>query len=116
MWVCGFVDQLNKSSIAIHQINDYQREFEWFTWLGSVDPIEETLAQVDCLVLPSYREGMPRSILEACSMEIPVITTDVPGCRNIISNQYNGLLCKSKDIESLKDEARDMHYKNGNGQ
>ena len=103
LWVCGFVDQLNKSSIAIHQINDYQREFEWFTWLGSVDQIEETLAQVDCLVLPSYREGMPRSILEACSMEIPVITTDVPGCRNIISNQYNGLLCKSKDIESLKD-------------
>lgn len=102
LWVCGFVDDLNKSSISLEQVIEYQKNYEWFIWLGSVDAIEETLAQVDCLVLPSYREGMPRSVLEACSLEIPVVATNVSGCRNIISHNFNGLLCEPRNTNSLK--------------
>ncbi len=102
LWVCGFADDLNKSSISLKQIFEYQDKYQWFKWLGSVDAIEETLAQVDCLVLPSYREGMPRSVLEACSLEIPVVATNVSGCRNIISHNFNGLLCEPRNTKSLK--------------
>ena len=63
--------------------------------------IENLLSQVDCVVLPSYREGMPKSLLEACSMELPVIATNVPGCRSIIEDGFNGFLFSPKNIESL---------------
>ena len=66
------------------------------------DALETFLAQVDCFVLPSYREGMPKSILEACSMSLPVICSNVPGCRNIISENFNGFLCEAKNSDSLR--------------
>ena len=66
------------------------------------DAIENFLAQVDCFVLPSYREGMPKSILEACSMSLPVICSNVPGCRNIILENFNGFLCEAKNSDSLR--------------
>jgi len=52
--------------------------------------------------LPSYyREGVPRILLEAASMELPVITTDNVGCRDIIRHNYNGFLCKKQDVNNL---------------
>lgn len=55
------------------------------------------------MVLPSYREGLPRSLLEAGAMGLPVVTTDVPGCRHVVSDVVNGLLCKVRDAASLQD-------------
>ena len=63
--------------------------------------MEQVYASVDCVVLPSYREGMPRSLLEAGAMGLPVVATDVPGCRNIVEDGYNGLLCEVKNSGSL---------------
>ena len=56
---------------------------------------------VDGVVLPSYREGMPRTLLEACSMELPVVTTNVPGCNEVIEDGINGFLCEPKNPASL---------------
>jgi glycosyltransferase involved in cell wall biosynthesis len=53
------------------------------------------------VVLPSYREGTPRTLLEAASSGKPIIATDVPGCNHVVVDQYNGLLCRMKDSEDL---------------
>ncbi len=66
--------------------------------------MESIYSQVDCLVLPTYyREGTPRSLLEAGAMGLPVITTDTPGCSDLVSNGVNGLICRARDAESLAD-------------
>ena len=59
--------------------------------------MEQVLAQVDCVVLPSYREGLPRSLLEAGAMGLPVVATAVPGCRHVVQHGVNGLLCQVRD-------------------
>ncbi|MDA9370995.1 glycosyltransferase family 4 protein [Gammaproteobacteria bacterium] len=100
--LCGIVDHLNQSAIPLHQIEGWGEEPD-ISWIGSTDKAENVLAQSDCLVLPSYREGMPKTILEACSMEIPVIASNVPGCRHIIQDGFNGLLCKARDSFNLSE-------------
>jgi glycosyltransferase involved in cell wall biosynthesis len=56
---------------------------------------------VDLVVLPSHREGVPRGLLEAASMELPIIATDVPGCREIVENGRNGFLIPVNDAPAL---------------
>jgi len=70
-------------------------------YIGISENIQEVLSKADVLVLPSYREGLSRAILEAMSMEIPVITTNVPGCRQLIQNNYNGWVVNARDEMSL---------------
>ena len=53
------------------------------------------------MVLPSYREGSPRSIMEASSVALPVIVSDVPGCRQVVDNNVTGLYCKARDSLDL---------------
>jgi glycosyltransferase involved in cell wall biosynthesis len=55
------------------------------------------------VVLPSYREGLPRVLLEGAAMAKPLITTDVPGCRQVVDHGVNGLLCAVRDPRSLAD-------------
>jgi glycosyltransferase involved in cell wall biosynthesis len=98
--LCGIVDQLNQSAISLSQLEEWGDEPDIF-WIGSTQRAEMVLAKYDCLVLPSYREGMPKTILEACSMEMPVIASDVPGCRHIIQDGFNGLLCNPRDAHHL---------------
>lgn len=59
------------------------------------------IASSDCLVLPSYREGLPRVILEFFFYSKPVIAANVPGCNTLVKHNFNGLLCKPKSIKSL---------------
>lgn len=70
-------------------------------YLGSTDDVAKNILNCDCVVLPSYREGLPRVLLEAASMQKPIIATDVPGCRDIVDDGVNGLLCRIKDAEDL---------------
>ncbi|MDF2457417.1 MAG: glycosyl transferase [Cytophagaceae bacterium] len=65
------------------------------------DSIEEFLKKAEVVVLPSYREGVSRMLLESAAMGKPLIATDVPGCREIVRSGYNGLLCKVKDAKDL---------------
>ena len=98
--VIGNHDQKNSSSVNIDELNYYIKnniiKLKKFT-----TDITSILTQVDCVVLPSYREGTSRVLLEAGSTGTPSITTDVPGCNNVIKNGFNGYLCKSTDVKSL---------------
>jgi glycosyltransferase involved in cell wall biosynthesis len=69
--------------------------------LGSVDDVRPSIARSDCIVLPSYREGLPRVLLEASAMAKPVIATDVPGCRQAVDADLTGILCEARSAESL---------------
>ena len=107
LWLCGFADVENVSAISETQLAQWAEE-PGIEWLGPTDAIEEVLAQADALVLPSYREGMPRSVLEAGAMGLPVVTTNVPGCRNVVTNGVNGLLCEARDSQALEQAMRTM--------
>ncbi len=73
-------------------------------YLGMSDSIEEEIAKVDCIVLPSYREGLSRVLLEAAAMAKPIVTTDVPGCRDVVDDGVNGFLCEVRDYKSLAEQ------------
>ncbi|MEM6522883.1 MAG: glycosyltransferase family 4 protein [Bacteroidota bacterium] len=70
-------------------------------YLGSTDDVRPFINRADCIVLPSYREGTPRTLLEAASSAKPIVATDVPGCNNVVKNGYNGLLCNLQDSDDL---------------
>ena len=70
-------------------------------YLGVSDNIKEVIAKYDCIVLPSYREGLSRVLLEAASMAKPIVTTNVPGCKDVVDDGVNGFLCKVKSATSL---------------
>ena len=79
---------------------------EWISsgvidYRGSVHNVEKELRECRVFVLPSYREGLPRSTLEAMSVGRPVITTDVPGCRETVKHNFNGFLVPKKDVDKL---------------
>jgi glycosyltransferase involved in cell wall biosynthesis len=68
---------------------------------GVVEDVRPHLAQADCVVLPSYREGMPRSLLEAAASALPVIAADSVGCRDSLDDGVTGFLCRPRDPEDL---------------
>jgi len=71
------------------------------TWLGHRDDIKEQIESCDIFVLPSYREGVPRTLLEASSMSKPIITTDAVGCKEVVDDGYNGFLVDVKNSQQL---------------
>lgn len=73
-----------------------------------VDDIRPQIAAADCLVLPSYREGLPRSLLEGMAMARPLVASDVPGCNEVVENGVNGLLCEPRSAASLAEAMRAM--------
>ncbi len=70
-------------------------------WLGHVDDMAALLASVDIVVLPSYREGLPKSLIEAAACALPLVTCDVPGCREVVTDGVTGLLVPPQDAEAL---------------
>lgn len=101
LWICGFKNSKNISAINDDQIKNWQN-IPGVTWIEPNDEIEKIMKDVNCIVLPSYREGMPRSLLEAGAIGLPSITTDVPGCRNIIQDNINGFICEARNSKSLE--------------
>jgi glycosyltransferase involved in cell wall biosynthesis len=77
-------------------------------YLGHSDSVKEEIDKVDAVVLPSYREGLSRVLLEASSMEKPIITTDVPGCRDVVDDGVNGYLVNVKDSLELAEAIKKM--------
>lgn len=70
-------------------------------YLGAVNPIKNEMIKSDWIILSSYREGTPRTLLEGAALGRPLITTDVPGCREVVEHEVNGLLCGAKSEDSL---------------
>lgn len=77
-------------------------------YLGPVYPVQPLLSKCRYYVLPSYREGTPRSVLEAMSTGRPVLTTDAPGCRETVEHGRNGLLVPPRDSEALAEAMTDL--------
>ena len=100
LWLCGFADVSNVSAISETTLQTWGSE-PFIEWLGPTDAMADVLAQIDCVVLPSYREGLPRSLLEAGAMGLPVVATDAPGCQHVVSDGENGLLCEARSADSL---------------
>ena len=97
----GFLDVKNSSAITAKEMQVWINDGD-VNYLGATDSVADFLAQADCVVLPSYREGTPRSLLEAASMGKPLITTDVVGCREVVDEGVNGFLCESHSVSDLK--------------
>jgi glycosyltransferase involved in cell wall biosynthesis len=96
----GELDSINRTAVSkkkIHGLHDSGV----INYLGKTDNVREQLATADCVVLPSYREGSPRSLMEASSMAIPIVATDVVGCSQVIEDGITGLLCRVKDSSDL---------------
>lgn len=103
----GFLDVENRSAVARNNVEAWERE-GLVRYLGTVDDVRPMIVQADCIVLPSYREGVPRSLLEAASMAKPIITTDAVGCRDVVSDSVNGYLCRPRDSKDLARHMRQM--------
>lgn len=71
------------------------------SWLGHVDDMKSLLRSAHIVCLPSYREGLPKALIEACAMARPIVTTDVPGCRDVVEHGANGLLVPVRDATAL---------------
>lgn len=71
------------------------------TYQGPTDDVRAVIADSDCVVLPSYREGVPRSLLEAAAMGRPLIASDVPGCRDVVEHGVNGFLVPPRSASAL---------------
>ncbi len=83
-------------------------EKKWIVYHDKQKDIRPYVANADCVVMPSYREGMNNVLLEAASMARPLITTNVTGCRDIVEDGVNGLLCKVKDGKDLAEKMKLM--------
>lgn len=103
--VAGTSDPGNPAAIPESTVQGWVDEGA-ITWLGHVDDMAHLLASVDVMVLPSYREGLPRSLVEAAACGLPLITTDVPGCREVVRDGMDGLLVPVKDSAALAQAIR----------
>jgi glycosyltransferase involved in cell wall biosynthesis len=104
----GFLDVENPTAIPSEQIYHWQREGS-IQYLGKTEDVRPYVAACDCFVLPSYyREGTPRSLLEAAAMAKPIITTDNVGCREVVRSGDNGFLCACRSVDDLVDKMRQM--------
>jgi len=98
----GSIDTSNPSSIKEDTLINLMEE-NYITWLGHRSDIKEIYNNTDIACLPSYREGLPKSLVEAMAMSCPIITTDAPGCRDCVDEGHNGFLVPVKDYEILAD-------------
>lgn len=96
----GFLDVANRSAISRVEVEAWQAE-GMIEYLGHAQDVRPFLHAADCVVLPSYREGMPRTLLEAAALAKPLIATDVPGCREIARAGKNALRVPVADAASL---------------
>lgn len=102
-WIlAGDSDKGNPSAIPEAQLNAWQSSGP-VEWIGHVDNIPDLFANAHIICLPSYREGLPKVLIEAIACGRPVITTDVPGCREVVCDGVNGFLVPSHDAHTLAD-------------
>ncbi len=105
--ILGFAGSDNRSAVPIGELERWRAD-GIVTFLGDTDDVRPYLEDSDCVVLPSYREGLPRSLLEAAAMAVPMIATDVPGCRDVVANRENGFLCDARSAKSLASAMEEM--------
>lgn len=100
IWLCGEVDDGNPTSLTAAQYKEFSK-LPFVRARGHCADMTEIYNQAHIVCLPSYREGIPLSLIEACACGLPVVTTDVPGCREVILHGENGLLVPPQNPEAL---------------
>lgn len=103
LWLVGGTDPGNPESIPEETLQAWESE-GLCRWLGEVKDMRKIYQQSHLVILPSYREGLPMALLEAGASGRGIIATDVPGCRELIQNGENGLLCKVKSARDLSEK------------
>ena len=96
----GPLDEGNRTAIGKDELDRWVAEGA-IDYLGGTDDVRPFIARATVVVLPSYREGLPRSLLEAGAMARPAVATDVPGCREAVVDGETGFLCRARDSRSL---------------
>ncbi|AYJ79915.1 hypothetical protein AN286_06995 [Aliarcobacter cryaerophilus ATCC 43158] len=96
----GYLDVDNPRAISKEQMIAWQKDCN-IVFYGSTDDVKSFISRSDCIVLPSYREGISMSLMESASMSKALIATNVPGCKELIENGVNGFLCNVKDSIDL---------------
>lgn len=103
----GQLGVANRTAILREQVEGWVAEGV-VEYLGETDNVMPYIAAADCIVLPSYREGISRILLEASAMARPIVATDVTGCREVVDDGVSGYLCKVKDPMDLADKLECM--------
>ena len=106
--LAGDPDPGNPAAVPEANVRAWQAEGV-VEWLGHVDDMPALLASVDVVVLPSYREGLPKTLIEAAACALPLVTTDVPGCREVVDDGVNGLLVPPRDVDALAQAIARLH-------
>jgi glycosyltransferase involved in cell wall biosynthesis len=96
----GFLEADNRSAIGRAELERWQAE-GLLRYLGSSDDVRPHIATADAVVLPSYREGVPRTLLEAAAMGRPLIASDAVGCRDAVDDGVNGFIARTRDAADL---------------
>lgn len=98
--IYGMIDTMNVSGISKEELEKLIAQTP-IIYHGHSDNIKEVYAKSNVIVLPSYREGLPKSLIEACAIGRAIITTDTEGCREVVDHKVNGLLVPVKNSEKL---------------
>ena len=106
--VVGDIDPNNPASLTKEEL-EVQIEKSKVIYHGRMDFVVDIIATSHAVILPSYREGLPRVMLEAMSVGRPIITTDVPGCRDVVEHGINGLMIPPRNSQALADALEELH-------
>ena len=98
--ILGPLGVINRSAISREQVDEWVVEGV-IEYLGETDDVIPYIQAADCVVLPSYREGISRTLLEASASARPIVTTDTVGCKDVVNDGATGLLCRVSDSEDL---------------
>ena len=103
----GDSDNENPASVHASQLRAWENEgmIEWWGWK---EDMQAVYAQAAIVCLPSYREGLPKTLIEAAACGCPIVTSDVPGCREVVRHGENGLLVPARDADALAKALMDL--------
>lgn len=101
----GKLDETHARSISKSELDKWIDE-KWLEYQPHSDNIKELITESEVVVLPSYREGTPRTLLEGAAIGRPLLTSDVPGCREVVQDGYNGFLFEVKNPKSIVDKVK----------
>jgi glycosyltransferase involved in cell wall biosynthesis len=102
LWLAGGADAHNPAAISEAKLRAWEAE-PGVRWLGHCDDMVGLFRRARIACLPSHREGVPKALIEAASCALPIVSTDAPGCREIVHHEVNGLLVPPRDPAALAD-------------
>ena len=105
--LAGDCDKENLAVLGEEELRKYLIP-DYLEWIGYQKNMLSVYQNSDVIVLPSYREGLPKALIEACAIGRPIVTTDVPGCRECVKHGYNGYLVSVKTVNELADSIKEL--------